>query len=332
MPRASDPWAPRERRAALAVLVLALAIVLTGCGSAPGAPTVPTASTQTSTEAAALPGTGRPQVTIGDKNFTEQFVLGELYALALQAQGFSVSVNRNIGPTEVTVGALQSGRLDMYPEYLDVFNMALAGDSRTFASVAAAYAAGRRWANHHGMELLRPTPFSNTEAIAVTAAFAAAHHLRTLSDLRRVAIAMTLGAPAELAQGPSGLPAIEQAYGFTPASVKTLDIGEQYAALDQGTVQAAYVNTTDGQLSSGAYRLLADPDHIFGQGNVVPVVTTQTLSAEGPAFASTIDTVSRLLTTPVMRQLGAAVDVYHQDPAAVAKQFLVEHGIVAATS
>ena len=71
------------------------------------------------TQAPVLPGTGKPPVTIGDKNFTEQFLLGELYAEALSAQGYTVQLNRNIGPTEVTLQALYSGRLDMYPEYLE---------------------------------------------------------------------------------------------------------------------------------------------------------------------------------------------------------------------
>ena len=88
------------------------------------------------------------------------------------------------------------------------------------------------------------------------------------------------------------------------------------------------MSTTDGQLESGHYTLLADPDRVFGWGQAVPVVPVKVLLAEGPAFGQTIDRVSRLLTLRVMRRLNAAVDVYQQDPARVAKTFLQAHGLV----
>jgi osmoprotectant transport system substrate-binding protein len=143
---------------------------------------------------------------------------------------------------------------------------------------------------------------------------------------------MTVGAPPQFQQNQSGLPAIEQAYGFFPASFKPLDVGAQYQALDRGTAQAAGVNTTDGQLAGGDYKLLSDPRRVFGWGNVVPVVSAKILRAEGPEFAATINRVSALLTTPVMRKLNAAVDVSGQDPALVAKQFLRAHGLLTPTT
>ncbi len=98
----------------------------------------------TGTSTTVLPGTGRPQVTLGDKNYTEQFLLGELYTLALQAQGYTVALNQNIGPTAVTLGALGTGALDMYPEYLNVFNSSVAGNHRAFPTQLAAYGAAQR--------------------------------------------------------------------------------------------------------------------------------------------------------------------------------------------
>jgi glycine betaine/choline ABC-type transport system substrate-binding protein len=116
-----------------------------------------------------------------------------------------------------------------------------------------------------------------------------------------------------------------------PATYQTLAIGTQYPALDAETIQAADVNTTDAQLASGDYRLLADPRDVFGWGNAVPVVSNQALAAEGPVFVSTINRVSALLTTSVMRQLNQDVDISQEDPAAVAKQFLETHGMVPPT-
>ena len=309
--------------------VAAILLVLTACGSSNPAVRVSSAArTQTSTQ----PGAGRPPVTIGDKNFTEQFVLGELYYEALKAQGFSVQLNRNIGPSEVTMEALQSGRLGMYPEYIDTWNQAIAGDQRTFKSLHAAYEAGQQYAVTHGLALLAPTRFSDTDAVGVGLDYAVQNGLSTIRDLRKVAPTLTFGAPPQFEQDPTGLPALEQAYGFVPAAVKPLEIGDQYQALDQGTVQAADVNTTDGQLTTGNYVLLKDPLRVLGWGNVVPVVSAQVLQAEGPAFAATINRVSSLLTLQVIRQLNAAVDVYNEDPAAVAQQFLAADGLAPASS
>ena len=330
------------RRTATTAIALTAVAVLSGCGSSqPDSPTPSSSTTPSTTSTGStsstgtttpLPGAGKPTVTIGDKNFTEQFILGELYGEALKAQGFNIVLNRNIGPTEVTIQALESGRLGMYPEYLRIWDQAIAGVQRSFHSRAGAYRVGQRYAVDHGLELLTPTPFSNTDAIGVTRAYADEHGLRSLSDLRRVAPTMTLGGPVQFQQSPNGLPAIEQAYGFVPAAFKPLDVGAQYQALDQGAVQAADISTTDGQLTRGDYALLRDPLHTFGWGNVVPVISAKVMTAEGPVFTATIERVSRLLSTPVMRRLNAAVDLSNQDPAVVAKQFLLAHGIPAQTA
>jgi osmoprotectant transport system substrate-binding protein len=327
-------------RSSAAAFGAALALACAACGSSihqaprPAAPVIAsasTASTSTSTSttsAVALPGTGKPVITIGDKNFTEQFVLGQLYLQALKAVGFTVNVSANIGPTDVTLRALASGTLTLYPEYLDTWNTTVAGNLRHFRTQFAAYEAAQRYALAHGLALLDPTPFSDTSAIGVTVGYAAANHLRSIRDLRRVATTLTLGGPPQFQQSPAGLPAIHQVYGVTPAAFKPLAVGDQYPALNDGSVQAADLNTTDGELASGDYTLLRDPHTVFGWGNVVPVVSAQALSAEGPAFASTINRVDALLTRSVMRQLNADVDVSHQDPASVAKQFLQTHGLI----
>jgi osmoprotectant transport system substrate-binding protein len=320
-------------RRVAAVVLAAAVLALAGCGSggsrsSTSATTSTTTSSSSTTATTNLPGTGRPQITIGDKNFTEQFVLGELYYQALTAQGYSVLLNRNIGPTEVTIQDLQSGRVSMYPEYIDTWNTSVAGYKHGFAHARSAYRAGARWAQGHGFQLLKPTPFGDTDAIAVTFNDAVHNNLTSIGDLTKIALNLTLGGPLQFQQSPSGLPGLEQVYGVTPATFRPLAIGDQYQALDQGTVQAADVNTTDGQLITGNYALLSDPKHVFGWGNVVPVAPERVTQAEGPAFAATIDRVSALLTTPVMRQLNAAVDVSGEDPKVVAQQFLAAHGLI----
>jgi osmoprotectant transport system substrate-binding protein len=324
----------------LCVVLISLLFTLagTGCGGGStgstgdqnnGTGTQSTTSQATNgSGTAALPGTGKPQVTIGDKNFTEQFVLGQLYTLALEAQGYTVQLNENIGPTSVTMEALRTGALDMYPEYLNTFNSTIAHTLRRFPNEFAAYAAAQRYAGAHQLVLLTATPFSDTPALGVTVGYAQGNHLTTVSDLARVAPTMVVGGPPEFQQLSPGLSDLERGYGFHTRTFKSMGVGDQYTALDDGTIQVADVNTTDGQLASGDYAILADPRNTFGWGNAVPVVSQKALSSEGPAFGVTVDRVSALLTTEVMRDLNEAVDVAGQDPNVVARTFLETHGVI----
>jgi osmoprotectant transport system substrate-binding protein len=318
---------PVFRRLAAALAIVAGLAALGACGSG-GARTLTVTTTVTAPSQPLLPGTGRPAVTIGDKNFTEQFILGELYYLALKAQGYAVTLNRNIGPTEVTMQALRTGSLDMYPEYLGVWNTTIAGDRHRYRTRLSAFRAAERFALAHGFRLLNPTPFSDTSALAVGFNYSVQHSVVSIADLRRVAASVTLGAPPQFATEPEGLPAIRRAYDVKPAGFRPLDVGAQYQALDDGSVQVADVNTTDGQLITGNYTLLADPRRVFGYGNAMPVVPLRVLAAEGPQFAATLNRVSALLTVGTIRQLNAAVDVDNEDPASVAQQFLAAHGII----
>ncbi len=290
-----------------------------------------TSSTSSSTSSADLPGTGKPTVTIGDKNFAEQFILGQLYMQALKAQGYTVNVNQNIGPTDVTLQALKSGALAMYPEYLYVLNSNVVHSHGGHASAQAAYDAAQKYVTAHGLELLNMTPFSDTFGIAVTQAYGAAHRLRTLHDLRRVAPSLTIGGEAQLEQAPLGLPRLASVYGVKPASFKAIAAGDQYSDLNDDTVGAAYINTTDGELATGDYRVLRDPERIFGYGNVVPVISQSASAAEGPAFTVTIDRVSALLTTQTMRQLNLLASIGGQSPSDIATQFLQTHGLIPAS-
>jgi osmoprotectant transport system substrate-binding protein len=333
-------------RLAAAVLVV---VVCAACGSsrttsstAQGTPTSTTTTSTTTTSStstvtssasatgtAALPGAGKPVITVGDKNYAEQFVLGQLYAQALRAQGYGVNVNQNIGPTDVTIQALQNGSLTVYPEYLNTFNTAVARYRHSFRTLLDAYDGAQHYALAHGMQVLAPTPFSDTVAIAVTVAYAAQNHVRSISDLALRNADLALGGPPQFQQGTPGLPALNDSYGFAPLGYRPMAVGDQYAALNNGTIQAAEVNTTDGQLATGDYAVMRDPRRVFGWGNVVPVASAKAMTAEGPAFADTIQRVDDTLTTDTVRQLNYAVSIAGQDPASVARQYLQTHGLLA---
>jgi osmoprotectant transport system substrate-binding protein len=297
-----------------AVLLLALA----GCGGGGGAGTG--AKKQTATTPAA------PQITIGTKNFPEQFVLGELYRQALEANGFRVRLKSDIGSSEIVDRALTAGSLDMYPEYIGVALSELAGRTARPSSRADAYRRANAFENGRGFTLLAMTPFSDQNALAVLPSFAKRHGLQSIGDLAKVPGTVLVAAPPEFRSRFEGLVGLKRLYGLTRIKVKQLKIGEQYAALDKRMADVANVFTTDGQLEKGRYVLLRDPRNLFTFQNVAPVIR-KGLLRKHPRLASTIDRVSRKITTKAMRAMNAAVVQRGEQPAAVAERFLRQAGL-----
>jgi len=309
---------------ALAALLLAFGLAACGDDDSGGSTAGSTSGSETT---ASMPGEGKPPITLGTKNFPEQFVLGELYKQGLEARGFTVNLKENIGSTEIADRALRSGQIDMYPEYIGIFNSTVAGNTRSFADAAAAFAAGKAYAERHGFTLLPLTPFENVDALAVTTEYADRHGLRSVADLTKVR-GFRLGGAPEFRERPTGLPGLARGYGITDVRFSPLTIGLQYQAIDNGKIDVAQVFTTDGQLVDGRYVVLTDPKKIFGIQNVTPVVSSRVLQAEGPGFEETVDAVSRVLTTEAMQRMNAAVAIDKQDPAAVARQYLEANGLL----
>jgi osmoprotectant transport system substrate-binding protein len=310
------------RRGAAGVLATALALAVAACGSSGGG----NSSSSASTAPSGKPGAGKPAVTLGAKNFTEQFVLGQLYKQALEAKGFKVNLKNNIGSTEIIDKGLTSGNIDFYPEYIGVGLTAVAHDNKSYPSAQAAYDALKKFNEGRGFTLLNVTPFTDVDAVAVKPPYAKQHNLKSVGDLKSAG-PFKIGAPPEFRTRFTGLVGMKKVYGINNATLVPLTIGVQYKALNDGKVQAADVFTTDGQLQSGKYVVLTDPKNIFGFEQVAPIVNKKTLTKEGPAFAQTINAVSAKLTTKAMQQMNGAVDLDKQSPASVAKQFLQANGL-----
>jgi osmoprotectant transport system substrate-binding protein len=311
-------------RGLAALLAVALALVLAACGSDDKSKSTSSGGSQ----AAAQPGKGKPPITMGDKNFTEQYILGELYAQALRAKGYTVNLKANIGSSEIVDKALTSGKLDMYPEYTGTILSELAHQTKRPSNADDAYDAAKKFEEGRGFTLLEKTPFFDSDALAVKPAYASKYGLKTVADLKKAAGKVRLGAPPEFRTRYAGLQGLEQAYGLSNITLKPLSIGLQYKALDSGKVDAADVFTTDGALQRGSYVVLKDPKFIFGFQNVAPVVSQKLIDAQGPEFADTLNAVSAKLTTEAIQRMNAAVDIDKQKPAAVAKAFLAANQLV----
>lgn len=306
---------PRARLALAGVaLAVGLALALAACGGS-------------SSAGSASPRAHGPLIRLGTKNFTEQFILGELYAQSLRANGFRVALKQDIGTSEIVDRTLTAGSIDVYPEYIGVVVGVLAKRDRLPASARATYEAAQRFEARRGFAVLRMTPFADALALAVRPAFAQRHGLRTLADLRRLGSFSFGGAPENRTRY-QGLVGMRRAYGLTNARFVLTPLGRQYSALDSGRVDVANVLTTDGELRTGRYRVLADPKGIFGFQNVVPVVSRRLLARAGPRFTRVVNAVSATLTNAVMQRLNAAVDIDHRQPADVAHAFLSAHGLL----
>jgi osmoprotectant transport system substrate-binding protein len=319
---------------ALVALAAALAsLALVACGSSKtssssssSTPATSSSTSSTSSSAASGPGVGKPSVTIGDKNFAEENILGQLYAQALKAKGFQVTLKSEIGSTEIIYKALTSGQIDMYPEYTGVLLSAVAGLTKNPASQSAAAAEAKAFVEKHGLTLLDLTPFYDSNVLATLPAYASSHKLASIGDLRPLGRSVKLGGPPEFATRTEGLPGIKAEYGVNPTFVP-IAIELSYRALESGQVNVQNVFSTDGQLLSGKFTLLTDPKHVFGYQNVAPVVKKSVIAAEGPAFAETLNRVSSLLTIKAIQQMNAAVSIDKQSAESVAQQFLHANGL-----
>jgi osmoprotectant transport system substrate-binding protein len=315
----------------MSALLIALAVA--GCGGSGSGSSSSTTHAQSGVgaqepAASREPGAGKPALTLGTKNFTEELVLGQLYAQALRAKGYTVRVKDNIGASDVVAGELEGGGIDGYPEYTGTILSVLAHDSRRPANAAQAYARAAAYERSRNAALLAMAPAEDTDVLVTTPAYAGKHRLSSLADLARLDSSATLAGPPEFKGRFDGLVGLDRAYGVHRLRFRPVAIGTQYAALREGRADVVAVFTTDGELSQGGYTLLRDPRKIFGFQNVTFVVRENVLRREGPEFARTIDTVSAKLSTQALRLMNAAVQLDKQSPAQVARQFLAANGLV----
>jgi osmoprotectant transport system substrate-binding protein len=310
-----------------ALTAVLLAAVVAACGSSSSTSSKSASGSGSAAKTAASgPGSGKPPIVMGDKNFDEEYLLGDLYQQALAAKGYKVALKANIGSSEIIYKALQSGQIQMYPEYTGTLLTAVAGDNNPPKSAQDTYAKANAYVKKHGSVLLGQTPFFDADGLAVTKAYAQAHGLKTVADLAKLG-KVSYGAPAENRTRYDGLVGLEKVYGLHKLQFVPLAEGLNYKALDSGQVKVATIFTTDPQLQSGKYTVLTDTKKLFGFQNVAPVVKQTVVKAEGPAFEQTVNKVSSLLTLPAIIKMNAAVQLDQQSPAKVAHAFLAANGL-----
>jgi osmoprotectant transport system substrate-binding protein len=261
-------------------------------------------------------------VRVGSKNFTESFVIAEIYAQALERAGMRVERLFNLGSTQIAIAAMQRGNIDCYPEYtgtalIDVLHLAPISDSRAAYAVVA-----RLFERRYGIVWLDPSPMNDSQALATTRAIGAARKLATLSDVARAAPQLRFATIQEFLARPDGLPGLQRFYGgFRFRDVRTYDIALKYSALLEGRADVASAFSTDGEIAVDNLVVLRDDRHFWSAYNVAPVVRKAALAAR-PQIARVLNAVSPAITDHAAARMNAAVERSQQDPADVAAAFL----------
>lgn len=274
-------------------------------------------------------GGGASAVAIGSKNFTEELIVGEIYAQVLEQNGFKVNRKLNLGGTEIAQAALVRGDIDLYPEYtgtalIDVLKLPVSHDAAAiYQTVKSTYE------QKYSLTWLDPAPFNDSQGLATTKAIAAKYNLKTLSDLSRAASQLRLGSIPEFIKRPDALPGLQKAYGgFVFKDIKLFDIGLKYKALLSGAVDVVVAFTTEGALVANDLVVFVDDKHFWPTYQIAPVIRQSTLKAM-PAIATHLNRVAPQLTDAVMRDLNNQVDgTQKRDAADAARDFIKTHGLV----
>jgi glycine betaine/choline ABC-type transport system substrate-binding protein len=322
-----------KRVSTLVVIVASLAF--SACGSSDDDKTTSSAAGTGSSTSAAQSGTiannpanASKTVTIGSKNFTEEFILGQIYAQALKAAGYKVKTQLNLGSEQIALKAVKSGQVDAYPEYtgtaLTSFFKRKATDvphdeQKAYDEAKAEFA-------KVNLTALPPTPFTDSNGVGMAKAKAEKLGIKTISDLKDKASQLSFYGTPECPQRPDCLLGLKQVYGLKFKKVVAIDPGLRHKVLDSGQADVSIVYTTDGQIAQGKETLLEDDQHMFPPYNVTLVFKADALSALGPDATKTIELVQKGLTTEAMQELNSRVDIDKQTPAAVAKAYLTESG------
>ena len=269
-------------------------------------------------------------LTIGSKNFTEQKVLGEIYAQAFEAAGYTVKTELSLGDENIALKAVKSGQVDAYPEYtgtalLSFFNVK---DADLPKEAGPAFELAKSNFAKDGLTALPPTPFTSSNEVGLTGDKATELGVKTISDLEGKSEDLTLYGSPECRQRRDCLLGLQQVYGLKFKEFKPVAIDLRHEVLDRGQADLSIVFTTDPQIKRNKEVLLEDDKGMFPPYNSTLVFKDAALEKAGPDVQTVVNQVNKGLTDDVMQELNARVDLDKKQPSAVAGEYLKETGLV----
>lgn len=297
-------------------------------------------------------------IRVGSKDFTEEFILGQLYGLLLENAGFGFEDRTNLAGTGVAYEALTNGDIDLYPEYTGTgltvllgvtFEDFKAGMTATpaaadeaaatpdsgFSDVSLAvydYVAAELLARDN-VVLLAQSAFSDTQALAVKRSFSEEQGITTISQLAEIVGDLRISAPSDFTAPDrlDGLVGLQNTYGggFADVEVTAVAPGLKYQALESGDAEIVLAFSTDAQIADLDLVVLEDDLNLWPPYHVAPFVRKDVLDAN-PGIGDALNPIAPLLTNEVMQRLNARVDIDGEEPVDVARAFLQESGLVPA--
>lgn len=281
-----------------------------------------------------LPGPSRQSsgggdiIRIGTKNFTEQLILGELMAQLIETRTDLTVVRRfNLGGTMLCHGALKSGEIDLYAEYVGTALTAILKQPVVQDPGRAHELVSREYQSRFGAQWLRPFGFNNTYTLTIRKDFASNRNLQAISDLATISEMLRAGFTAEFSERPDGYPGLSRAYGLQFGEVRDLDPALMYQAIANHEVDVICAFATDGRIAAFDLRPLKDDRAFFPPYNAAPVVRIETLRAH-PDLHRVLETLSGLLDDVTMQRLNYEADEKKRKPRDVAHEFLDTHNLL----
>jgi osmoprotectant transport system substrate-binding protein len=274
------------------------------------------------------PGGPKGLIVVGVSGaFTENRLVAEMYAQVLERAGFSVERQFDLPSREISQNALESGQIDLKPEYLSSLLLFLDPNAQASDDPAAVAGQDRERLRPRGITVLTPSAASDTNEFVANAQTARRFDLTTVSSLVPVAGRLVFGGPPECAQRPLCILGLHRIYGILFYDFQPLDAGgpKTVAALRNDEVQVGLLFSTDPSIEENGFVPLLDDRHLQNAENITPVIRSDKLDDE---VRGLLDAVSARLTTENVTELIGRVVNDGQDVATTARQFLIANGLV----
>ncbi len=311
------------RRRVFGATLLALTLALAACGSGSGGDATTTTGGASTTGA----GESGPSITVASFNFPESVILAEIYAQALEANGYVIERNLNLGSREVIFPEIESGAIDFLPEYLGSAIAVGFGEEAPTDQAEAVQTLSDLFAAQD-VTVLAPAPGQDKNVFVVSGDFASENSVATVSDLADAGDIILAG-PPECEERETCYAGLVSTYGLDNLAFESIQEGAaRVAALDSGEVQVALLFSTQPVITQMGFVALEGTDEIIAPENVIPVVSNEVVDAFGDEFTGLVDSISELITTEVLLDLNGRVEIDAENPEDVATAWLEENGLL----
>ena len=299
------------RNRAFGAVLLVVALVLAACGS--------------DDSGSGEDVTDGPTITVTSFNFSESVVLAEIYAQAMEANGYPVDRNLNLGSRELIFPEIESGNVDFIPEYLGSSLQVGFGEDAP-ATTADGLTALSAAFEGYNMDVLDAAPGQDKNVFVVTQEFADANELVTVADLGGAG-AVTLGGPPECEDRATCYAGLVSTYGLDNLAFESIQEGAaRVAALQSGEIDVTLLFSTQPIITQSGFVALDETEGLIAPENIVPILSTEAVDAYGSDLVDLLNDISAKITTEVLLDLNGRVELDNESPDDVATAWLTENG------